>query len=457
MNRREFFNLARKVGIVSASTMVPWKLLQSVGAVEEWYQEQAHAAALPQNYLLSHGTAVVDTSLGVAGIASQAVNAGDATWVVEEVTDDAYLWPRTSLKPSKVLRVRVATPGTVTSSYDINWTVSIVPNVTHNLSVIFRGENLGTVSQGVVIFLAQDATLARYYQWNNVQRGFDEAKIWKPQTLLISSPSQTSGTPPTPTTTHTVIKMRCAANAGESPSYYICPVYANVQAKPQITVVLDDGYSTDYTAAYPYMQARGIVGSCAVDMTGSPNMTVPQMLEMQAAGWSMHNHTANHTNLSTITAAEIRVELETCRSYLRTNGLDSGRSVFVLPFGSRNATVDATVAEYYPYTAVSDAGEYNGTPIWFGFPNPSQIDRVSMDVPTSSSTTIGRINAAVARGNSMIVYGHNPTTGAVSGNLDVDTFKPIMDHLYRLKSVGAVGNPNLEQLFTRRENPRRMR
>jgi hypothetical protein len=70
-----------------------------------------------------------------------------------------------------------------------------------------------------------------------------------------------------------------------------------------------------------------------------------------------------------------------------------------------------------------------------------------MDVPVTSSTIIGYINSAVARGNSIILYGHNVTTSAISGNIDVDTFKPIIDHLYRLKQVGAVGNPNLEELF----------
>jgi hypothetical protein len=86
------------------------------------------------------------------------------------------------------------------------------------------------------------------------------------------------------------------------------------------------------------------------------------------------------------------------------------------------------------------------------------MDRVSMDNPVVGTTIIGYINSAVARGNSMIIYGHNVTSGAIAGNMDLDTtFKPVMDHLYRLNQVGAVGNPNLEQLFTRLSNPRRRR
>jgi peptidoglycan/xylan/chitin deacetylase (PgdA/CDA1 family) len=454
MTRREFFSLTRKVGLTSAALLVPWDLLQRLGATEDWYAE---ASALPQNYILRNGTAVVDTSLGSAGILSQSVSAGDATWIVEEVTDEAFLWPKAPSKPTKVLRVRVVTPGTVTSQYDVNFTVSIVPEATHSLSVIARGENLGTVSQGIVLFLAQDTSLSRYYQWNNIQRGFPQPQTWTYQTLLISSPSQTSGTPPTAANTHATIKLRFAVAAGETPSYYVGSIRANTLAQPQIAVVFDDGYASDYTAAYPYMQARGLVGSCAIDLFGSSNMTVPQMQELQAAGWSMHNHTTNHADLATLTEAQIRTELETCRDYLRSNAIDSGPSVLVLPYGSRNALVDQVVAEYYHYIVQSDSGAYVGFPLWMGVPNTNLIDRVSMDVPTTAATTIGRINSAVARGNSMIIYGHNTKVGAASGNLELSTFQLVMDHLYRLHQAGAVGNPNLEQLFTRRANPRRMR
>jgi hypothetical protein len=92
-----------------------------------------------------------------------------------------------------------------------------------------------------------------------------------------------------------------------------------------------------------------------------------------------------------------------------------------------------------------------------GVPNTNLTDRVAMDVPTTSATTIGRINSAVARGNSMIIYGHNTKVGAATGNLELSTFQAVMDHLYRLNQTGVVGNPNLEQLFTRRTNPRRRR
>lgn len=455
MNRREFFNLARKVGIVSAATMVPWKLLESVGAVEEWYAGMAHAAALPQNYLLSAGTVAVDTSAGTAGIVSQAVNSGDATWTVSEVTDEQYLWPKNPTKPTKALKIQCTGAGTVSSSYRIEFTVAIIPKSTHNLAYYTKGENLGGGTQIGEVRLGETSAFTNRYVWNtpaSTSAGYESK--WYSRILPMASPLSTSGTPD-PAVSH--VRLRCifGASAGTTPTYYMGSIRHNTIAKSQVAIVFDDIPVTDYSTAFPYMQDRGLVGSCAVDTAGA-NMTVAEMLEMQAAGWSMHNHTATHANLTPLTAAQIRTELETCRDFLRTNGLDSGPSVFVVPYGARNATVDATVLEYYPYSVFSQ-GETVGFPIWQGIMNPSQCERVSMDAPVAASTVIGYINSAVARGNSIILYGHNVTTSAISGNTDVETFKPIMDHLYRLKAVGAVGNPNLEQFFRGMSSPRKRR
>lgn len=452
VTRRHLLGLIRKVGIIGAATMIPWKLLESVGAVDEWY---AHAAALPQNYLLANGTVAVDTSNGTAGIASQGVNTGDAVWAVSEVTDEQYLWPKNPNKPTKGIKVQCITPGSVNSSYRFDYVVAVTPNSTHNLSYFTRGENIAAGGQTGTIRLGETSAFAKYYEWNvpySTSAGYESK--WFPRVLPMASPFTTSGTPD-PSVSHVRLRIIVGASAGNAPTYYFGSIRKDTIAQPQVVIVLDDGNTTDYTSAFPYMQARGLVGSCAIDTVGS-NMTVAQMLEMQNAGWSMHNHTATHANLSLLNASQIRTELETCRGYLHSNGLDSGRNVFVLPYGARNATVDSTVAEYYPYSVFS-AGEIVGFPIWPGIPTPSQIDRIAMDAPVSSSTIIGYINSAVARGNSIIIYGHNVTPSAISGECDEATFKTIIDHVYRLVHANVVGNPNLENLFVRMTAPRRRR
>lgn len=455
MNRREFFNLARKVGIVSAATMVPWKLLESVGAVEEWYQEQAHAAALPQNYLLANGTPVVDTASGIAGIETSAVQSGDGVWAVSEVTDSSYLWPHAPTAPTKILKIQCTQAPTVTSTFYIQWIVSVIPRDTHNFLFMRRGENMNSTTQAGALFLAETSAFSKYYEWNvaNTPSAGYESR-WFPQIQLMGSPVSTVGTP-VPANVHTRMRARFTATVGVAPTYYLCPIWANTIAKPQVVVTFDDAKTTDYTTAFPYMQDRGLVGSIAVN-SGLAEMSVVQMLEMQAAGWSMHNHTTTHANLTTLTAAQMRTELETCRDYLRANGLDSGRSAMILPFGARDTAVDAVVAEYYP-NAATVGGETVGFPIWPGFIEPHRIQRISMDVPVTSSTMIGYINSAVARGNSIITMGHNVTTSAISGNTDVVDFKAIMDHVYRLKAVGVISNPNLEELFSMRSAPRKRR
>lgn len=75
----------------------------------------------------------------------------------------------------------------------------------------------------------------------------------------------------------------------------------------------------------------------------------------------------------------------------------------------------------------------------------------------SQRIRVAGLRQSRARGNSTIPYGHNVTTSAISGNTDVVTFKAIIDHVYRLKAANVIGNPNLEELFSMRSNPRRKR
>jgi hypothetical protein len=300
---------------------------------------------VPQNYLLSNGTVAVDTSTGIAGISTTAVQSGDGVWEVSEVTDTDFLWPHAPEDPTKILKIQCTQAPTIASTFYLQWVVSVIPSSTHNFLVIRRGDNLNSTTQASALFLAETAAFSKYYEWNIVNSpsaGYESR--WYPQVLLMSSPASTSGTP-VPTNEHTRMRVRFSASVGATPTYYLCPIRANTIAKTQVVITFDDAKTTDYTTAFPYMQDRGLVGSIAVN-SGVAEMSVAQMLEMQAAGWSMHNHTATHANLTLLSAAGMRSELELCRSFLQSNGLNSGPSAMILPFGARDTAVDAVVHEY---------------------------------------------------------------------------------------------------------------
>lgn len=408
-----------------------------------------------QNYLIQSGSALVDTSTGIAGLAASAVWSGDATWSVSEVMDSAYLFPAGSLAPTKVLKVTCTAAGASDSSYRLEWSVNVTANTFNVITSFTRGENLGGQSQVGDFRLGQESGFTNYWVMNephSASSGYESK--WYVPAQLLSSPNSTSGSP---NLGNSIVRVRriLGAKAGTTPTYYIGPIRINTVGKPQIVITLDDGNVSDYETAFAYMQDRGLVGSCAIN-SSSPGMTVAQMQEMQAARWSFHNHLETHTNMTTMTAADMRDEIETCRAWLRRYDLDSGAQAFILPNGARNTTVDSVVAEYYPYTLMA-SGETKGFPTWGGIYNPRQVDRVSMDAPTSSATIIGYINSAVHSGHSLILFGHDVQESAPNNSTDLATFQAVVQHIARLRDSNVVDNRNLNEFFLGLTSPRHRR
>ncbi|MBC1307910.1 polysaccharide deacetylase family protein [Listeria booriae] len=111
---------------------------------------------------------------------------------------------------------------------------------------------------------------------------------------------------------------------------------------------MDDNWIDQYTKAYPILKAQGLRGNIAViknkvDATGY--MTKANLSEVYESRWDMLNHTSTHPELSTITKAEQKIELDGCRDYLNTNGFNRASDCVVYPRGSYNADLIATQIE----------------------------------------------------------------------------------------------------------------
>jgi len=104
--------------------------------------------------------------------------------------------------------------------------------------------------------------------------------------------------------------------------------------------MFDDGDATVYTGAFPILAAAGFPGVAYInsDRIGNAGrLTEAQLLELDAAGWDLANHTATHTDLPTLTEAEQETALATCTAYLEGLGLTRGARHVAFPHGLYNA------------------------------------------------------------------------------------------------------------------------
>jgi|CXWL01.1.fsa_nt_gi peptidoglycan/xylan/chitin deacetylase (PgdA/CDA1 family) len=406
---------------------------------------------LPINYLIQAGNNLLDTSIGISGLVSHGPSGGDAAWALTEVSLPAFLRPSVPSAPSKVFKLQVTVAPTLAASYQLDWTINTIPNMLGYVWFVGRGENL-SIDQGGTFFLSENGTFSNYYTANigyAVSAG-DES-VWRFLPRLRSAFS-VSGGAPNPALTFTRARIRLNAAVGTTPTYYICPVWANVASKPIVTFSFDDRNTNDFINAYPYLNARGLVGSLC--LTSSLGTLEPGNIRtMQQSGWSMHNHSDSHPDFALLTAQQIRAEVTACQSYLHREHLDSGPSAMVLPFGSRSSLVDEIVREFYPYTFLANGTNAPMT-LWDGAIEAARVPRVVMDTPTPAATIIANVNTAVNVGQSFNLYGHDVTAGAGAGKTDLATFQSVVDHITKLRDANVVQVRTLESLITGLQSPR---
>lgn len=445
MNRRDVLTLAGKVGLLTLAAQVPWSWLERAGLLGEALSE---AAALPQNYRVTTGAILTDTQLGLSGITGHQVHSGDATWSVSNETGAEWLRP---LGVTNVFKAQVTQAGTVTSQYRFDFTISraLADIYQFHWPIYYTGSG----SPSALFYVAKEMGFTNYYTYDFANVGLVSGR-WTYQAHVRSAPAVTFGSPAYGDT-FVRVRMRISIPAGQTGTFYIGPICYGWYGKPQIVFTFDDGDETFYTEAFAYMQPRGIPGSVALNREGSGTpLSVAQIQEMIEAGWSFHNHSDTHEDLATLSEAQIVSQVQGAIEYWRGQGITLDPHTFVLPYGSRNALVDTVLARYYRYSMLASGASF---PIWDGINDPYKLFRQVIDVPTSTTTTIGAMNTADQHGNALIYMGHKLANSASSGHTEIANFKTLVDEVYRRKEANRVQVRSLAGLFTGLTNPRQVR
>ena len=207
---------------------------------------------------------------------------------------------------------------------------------------------------------------------------------------------------------------------------------------PAVMMTFDDAYLSVYTEAFAYMKtkrARGVHYIWTNEVNKAGNITSAQLLEMDAAGWSIANHTRSHPSLSALTQAEQEAQLSGAKADLDAWGLTKASMHVAYPSGNYNADT---------FLAMAATGMLTGRLIGGFTPLLTSYGDEEFVLPASKTLSnavtladaIAVVDAAVANKRLAIFYGHNLVeTASSSTQWGIANFRALVDY------IGSLGLP----------------
>lgn len=109
--------------------------------------------------------------------------------------------------------------------------------------------------------------------------------------------------------------------------------------KGNIIIMMDDGWKTQYTVGYNYMNKKNMRGSIAI-ITDSVNereyLNIGDLHQLYSDGWDLLNHTCTHIDLAANTLQKQEDEIKNATKWLNQNGFTSGSNILIYPYGEYN-------------------------------------------------------------------------------------------------------------------------
>lgn len=108
--------------------------------------------------------------------------------------------------------------------------------------------------------------------------------------------------------------------------------------KRPVVITFDDGYANNYTSAFPSLKNHKLKATFFVITDGVDNgyyMSSDNLKEMQEAGMSIENHTANHLELNNLSKTDAYESIKRAQDYLR-NVIGSDGNYLCYPVGKYN-------------------------------------------------------------------------------------------------------------------------
>ena len=210
--------------------------------------------------------------------------------------------------------------------------------------------SVGCPVDGLVIYFSANDGFTKYWQWN-VNTDNNIVAGWNSFHGIPADITATGGM--TWNDTITRCRIRFNNDHGVNPTLTFDSIYTGGDYQPAILMEFDDGFDGTFNHAYPSMQALHTRATVSVisDLIGAANyMTLANLQALDAAGWSVINHTESHAYLSTQSEAEQEAALSACDTALATMS-DPRRKHVTYPNGLWNTDT---------YTALAALGMLTG-------------------------------------------------------------------------------------------------
>jgi peptidoglycan/xylan/chitin deacetylase (PgdA/CDA1 family) len=228
-----------------------------------------------------------------------------------------------------------------------------------------------------------------------------------------------------------VLILNRAATPAEAAKIF----FLNDDITPAAMLMFDSiELSSQYQIAYPILSERGITSTiyAATDYINTEGwMSADQLLELDAAGWPIADHTKTHAVLSTLSKADQITELSGGKSALDGFGLTRASSHVAYPQGSYNNDTIVAMQELGMLT-----GRKTGTSDFF---TPKTVGLYEIPCNnvysyTGVSTVTGWIDDAIIKKRIIAFFFHglvasSPTTYQYK----ISDFETIADYLISTK------------------------
>jgi peptidoglycan/xylan/chitin deacetylase (PgdA/CDA1 family) len=153
-----------------------------------------------------------------------------------------------------------------------------------------------------------------------------------------------------------------------------------------IVISFDDGYQSQFVAAFPLLRKLGWPGLLNLKASGA-DLTDAQAQQMADAGWEIASHTISHVDLTTVDSTQLQREVAGSRQILHRK-LGVPIDNFCYPSGRYDAAVIA---------AVKKAGYVGATTTQPGLADrehPYTLDRIAIGLDDGVNGFVEKLQAA---------------------------------------------------------------